>query len=79
MGHFFLKNWYLYGSTFKFCGGTSLPKPNLGTPPGATNTIACAQLSKNAWGTKMQINGLKGSQLAKMKKSIPDMSLPWNL
>ena len=45
-------------------------------PPGATNTVACAQLSKNAWGTKMQINGLKGSQLAKMKKSIPDMSLP---
>ena len=27
-----LKNWYLYGSTFKFCGGTSLPKPNLNTP-----------------------------------------------
>ena len=33
MGYFFLKNWYLYGSTFKFCGGTSLPKPNLSTPP----------------------------------------------
>ena len=32
MGHFFLKNWYLYGSTFKFCGGTSLPKPNLSNP-----------------------------------------------
>ena len=32
MGYFFLKNWYLYGSTFKFCGGTSLPKPNLSTP-----------------------------------------------
>ena len=30
---FFLKNWYLYGSTFKFRGGTSLPKPNLSTPP----------------------------------------------
>ena len=27
MGYFFLKNWYLYGSTFKFRGGTSLPKP----------------------------------------------------
>ena len=34
MGHFFLKNWYLYGSTFKFGGGTSLPKPNLSTPRG---------------------------------------------
>ena len=34
MGYFFLKNWYLYGSTFKFHGGTSLPKPNLSTPPG---------------------------------------------
>ena len=32
MGYFFLKNWYLYGSTFKFHGGTSLPKPNLSTP-----------------------------------------------
>ena len=32
MGYFFLKNWYLYGSTFKFRGGTSLPKPNLSTP-----------------------------------------------
>ena len=32
MGHFFLKNWYLYGPTFKFCGGTSLPKPNSSTP-----------------------------------------------
>ena len=34
MGYFFLKNWYLYGSTFKFHGGTSLPKPNLSTPGG---------------------------------------------
>ena len=32
MGHFFLKNWYLYGSTFKFRGSTSLPKPNLSSP-----------------------------------------------
>ena len=30
--HFFLKNWYLYGSTFNFCGGTFLPKANLSTP-----------------------------------------------
>ena len=35
MGYFFLKNWYLYGSTFKFHGGTSLLKSNLSTPPGA--------------------------------------------
>ena len=35
MGYFFLKNWYLYGSTFKFRGGTSLPKPNLSTLPGS--------------------------------------------
>ena len=33
-GSLFLENWYLYGSTFKFCGGTSLPKPNLSTPRG---------------------------------------------
>ena len=33
MGYFFLKNWYLYGSTFRFRGGTSLPKLNLTTPP----------------------------------------------
>ena len=32
MGHFLLKNWYFYVSTFKFRGGTSLPKPNLSTP-----------------------------------------------
>ena len=34
MGQLFWKNWYLYWSTFKFCGGTSLPKPNLSTPWG---------------------------------------------
>ena len=32
MSYFFLKNLYLYGSTFKFRGGTSLPKPNLSNP-----------------------------------------------
>ena len=32
-GSLFLENWYLYGSTFKFRGGTSLPKQNLSTPP----------------------------------------------
>ena len=31
-GSLFLKNWYLNGSTFKFCGGTSLPKSNLSAP-----------------------------------------------
>ena len=31
-GLLFLENWYLYGSTFEFRGGTSLPKPNLSTP-----------------------------------------------
>ena len=30
--NFSWKNWRLYGSTFKFCRGTSLPKPNL-VPP----------------------------------------------
>ena len=35
MGYFFLKNWYLYESTFKFRGSTSLPKPNLSTPLGS--------------------------------------------
>ena len=33
MGHSFSKNWYLYGSTFKFRSGSSLPKPNLSTSP----------------------------------------------
>ena len=37
MGHFFLKNWYLYGSTYKICGSTSLPKPNLSTPHGSSS------------------------------------------
>ena len=32
MGHFFLKNSYFYGSTFKVRGSTSLPKPILSTP-----------------------------------------------
>ena len=27
----------------------------------------------------LERNKFNGSQLAKMKKSIPDMSLPWNL
>ena len=39
MGYFSLKNWYLYGSTFKFRGGTSLPKPNLSTPRDLDNEI----------------------------------------
>ena len=33
-GSLFLENWYLYGSTIKFRGGTSLSKPNLSYPPG---------------------------------------------
>ena len=33
MGYFFLKNWYLYESTFNFRGCTSLPKPNLSSHP----------------------------------------------
>ena len=33
MGPFFLKNWYLYGLTFKFHGGKSLPKPILTLSP----------------------------------------------
>ena len=41
MGHFFLKNWYLYGSTFKICGGTALPKPNLSTPQGLKKLFVC--------------------------------------
>ena len=32
MGHFFLKNWYLYGSTFKFHSGTSPTKTKLEYP-----------------------------------------------
>ena len=28
---------------------------------------------------KIENEKINGSQLAKMKKSIPDMSLPWNL
>ena len=31
------------------------------------------------WGYLVNIVNLNGSQLTKMKKSIPDMSLPWNL
>ena len=33
MGYFFLKKWYLYGSTFKIPWRHILPKPNLSTPP----------------------------------------------
>ena len=46
MGHFFLKNWCLYGSTFKFRGGTSLPKPNLSTPPPGLSIKQLFQLQK---------------------------------
>ena len=42
MGHFFLRNWYLYGSTFKFCGGTSLP--NLSTRGGGVPSISIHEL-----------------------------------
>ena len=40
MGHVFLKNWYLYGSNFKFRGSTSLPKPNLSIPPPRVSEIS---------------------------------------
>ena len=33
-GSLFLKNWYLYGSTFKFCGRHVLTKTKLEYPPG---------------------------------------------
>ena len=33
MGLFFLKNWYLYASTFKFRSGTSLPQNQTWVPP----------------------------------------------
>ena len=39
MGHFFLKKWYLGGSTFKFCSGTFLPKPKLSTTPSQVKHI----------------------------------------
>ena len=45
MGHFFLKNWYLYGSTTKFGGGTSLPKPNLSTPGSGSWARSCGTKS----------------------------------
>ena len=32
MGHFFLKKWYLYVSSFKVHSSTSLPKSDLSTP-----------------------------------------------
>ena len=34
MSYFFLKNWYLYGSTFKFCGGTYPYQNQTWVPPG---------------------------------------------
>ena len=47
MGHFFLKKWYLYGSTFQFRGITSLPKPNLSTLP--LPKIDFAQILAQNW------------------------------
>ena len=47
MGYFFLKNWYLYGSTFKFRGSTSLPKPNLSTPRGVRQSHSRHQIHKS--------------------------------
>ena len=38
MGHFFFKNWYLYGSTFKFRGGIDLSLPNHTWVPPSPNT-----------------------------------------
>ena len=38
-GSLFLKNWYLYGSTFNFAAARSLPKPNLSTPPKTLSNI----------------------------------------
>ena len=95
LGHFFLKNLYLFESTFKFYGSTSLPKPNLSTPlPGASVLSMLLGFHKKKGGKvwKMSIlftqkgefdfffiqfkNKINGSQLAKMKKSIPDMALP---
>ena len=66
MGHF--TNWYLYGSTFKFCGATSLPKPNLSNPPPAKRDknvrkyeflLPKAQISKKTKKRKENRNEIK--------------------
>ena len=56
------KNWYLYGSTFKFRGSTSLPKPNLSTPPGtygkkfkSDDTYVMQHRSKGGWGDPAEV------------------------
>ena len=55
MDYFFLKNWYLYGSTFKFCGGTSLPKPDLSNSPGVADDMHIHTLPLRKY--KVSING----------------------
>ena len=42
-GSRFLDKWYLYGSTFKFCGDASLPKPNLSTPSQVGSQVGNSQ------------------------------------
>ena len=45
MGHLFYKNWYVYGSAFKLCGGTSRstspPKPNFRDCTHSMGTYSC--------------------------------------
>ena len=41
-----------------------------------SQTAESAQYQKSRASINIKVNG---SQLAKLKKSIPDMSLPWNL
>ena len=54
--------------------GTPLSNSNLSTPPGAV----CIQV-RLTWISAIELKMLNSSQLARLKKYIPYMSLSWNL
>ena len=74
MGHFFLEDWYMKLATSSFAQMQVPTQTKLESPlrPGCLHYII-------NWNEKVVDTDnavLNGWQLAKMKKSIPDMSLP---
>ena len=78
-------NFYLNFGTFKFCGGTSLPQPNLSTCPGTVSHIdlpiqvlvdcgsygppACCQ-GPARWTNKIVVEFYRGDDIAMGPKNI---------
>ena len=74
MGHFFLKNWYLYGSTFKFCCGIYPYQNQTWVPPGQKigNHYQIIRWQKCSWDQREEVFYM-------VNKNKPTSSLPFSM